>query len=168
MVLCDEWARGGDAGCSVAGDAFGFFSLRCAWRRRQLPLFLIFAFAVVLAVEGEGVAARDLAVAFRLLTSPAVERAEHRSGTRGEEAHVSERSELCAVPSLREERRAPMRRSRIGSRPAVLSFGYLFFARAKKSNSLPVRGAKALDPASALFPCEESQSQCNFKNKANA
>ena len=107
MVLCDEWARGGDAGCSVAGDAFGFFSLRCAWRRRQLPLFLIFAFAVVLAVEGEGAAARDLAVAFRLLTSPAVERAEHRSGTRGEEAHVFERSELCAAPLFREERREP-------------------------------------------------------------
>ena len=31
-------------------------------------MFLIFAFAVVLAVEGEGAAARDLAVAFRLLT----------------------------------------------------------------------------------------------------
>ncbi len=106
--------------------------------------------------------ARDFA--FRLLTSPAVERAEHRSGTRGEEAHVSERSELCAAPSFREERREPMRRSRIGSRPAVLdqpfgcwkspSFGYLFFARAKRrffnsrmadqSNSLPEGERKLL------------------------
>ncbi|SBV37038.1 hypothetical protein STPYR_11968 [uncultured Stenotrophomonas sp.] len=34
---------------------------------------------------------------------------------------MSERSELCAVPSFREERREPMRRSRIGSRPAVLT-----------------------------------------------
>src|SRR5690606_29240653 len=56
---------------------------------------------------------------FQLLTSPAVERAEHRSGVRGAEAHMSERSELCAVPSPREERRGLMRRSRIGSRPAV-------------------------------------------------
>ena len=90
--------------------------------------------------------ARDfvLAFAFRLLTSPAVERAEHRSGTGGEEAHVFERSELCAVPPSREERRGPMRRSRIGSRPAVLSFGYLFFARAKKSNSLPEGERKPL------------------------
>ena len=65
--------------------------------------------------EGEGweggllVLALALAVAFalRLLTSPAVERAEHRSGTRGEEAHVFERSELCAAPLFREERREP-------------------------------------------------------------
>ena len=63
--------------------------------------------------EGEGweggllVLALALAVAFalRLLTSPAVERAEHRSGTGGEEAHVFERSELCAVPLAREEHR---------------------------------------------------------------
>ena len=132
MVLCDEWARGGDAGCSVAGDAFGFFSLRCAWRRRQLPLFLIFAFAVVLAVEGEGAAARDLAVAFRLLTSPAVERAEHRSGTRGEEAHVFERSELCAAPSFREERREPAGVARrIASRLCFLLVTFLCTSKEK-------------------------------------
>ena len=81
-----------------------------------------------------------------LLTFLAVKQAEHRSETRGEEAHVSERSELCAVPSFREERREPMRCNRIGLRPAVLdqpfgcwkdsSFGYFFFAQAKKSDSL--------------------------------
>ena len=67
---------------------------------------------------------------------PAVERAEHRSGTGGEEAHVSERSELCAVPLSREEHRGPMRRSRIGSRPGCAFFWLLFFAQAKKSDSL--------------------------------
>src|SRR5690606_35742908 len=36
-------------------------------------------------------------------------------------------------------------------RQGVLSFGYLFFARAKKSSSLPDRGAKAFAPAS--FHC---------------
>jgi len=77
--------------------------------------------------RGAGAFAPDsaVAVALRLLTSPAVKRAEHRSGTGGEEAHVSERSELCAVPPAREERRGPMRRSRIGSRPAVLSLGHV-------------------------------------------
>ena len=88
-----------------------------------------FALAFVLAV----VVARDFAL--WLLTSPAVERAEHRSGTGGEEAHVFERSELCAVPPAREEHRGPMRRSRIGSCPGCAFFWLLFFAQAKKSLS---------------------------------
>ena len=134
------------------------------------------AVAVVFAVV--------VAFALQLLTSPAVERAEHRSGTRGEEAHVSERSELCAVPSLREERRAPMRRSRIGSRPAVFdqpfgcwksaSFGYLFFARAKKSLSTAewlvtvtrsrVAGVEAFDLAfSAVVVSRELKAKAKFK-----
>ncbi len=92
--------------------------------------------AVAVAVAGD--------FAFRLLTHTAVERAEHRSGPRGEEAHVSERSELCAVPSAREARREPMRLHRIGSRPARVSFGYLFFARAKKSSSHPEGERKPL------------------------
>ena len=87
------------------------------WRRGRLP-----ATAVAVAA----------AVALGLLISPAVERAEHRSGTGGEEAHVSERSELCAVPPAREERRGPMRRSRIGSRPGCAFFWLLFFAQAKR------------------------------------
>ena len=77
-----------------------------------------------------------MALAFQLLTYPAVERAEHRSATRGAEAHVFERSELCAAPPAREERRGPMRRSRIGSRPGCAFFWLLFFAQAKKSDSL--------------------------------
>ena len=87
---------------------------------------------------GRGASAfvHDVASASRLLTSPAVERAEHRSGTGGEEAHVFERSELCAVPPAREERRGPLRRSRISSRPGCAFFWLLFFAQAKKSDSL--------------------------------
>src|SRR5690606_9864108 len=116
-----------DASCDGAARVFaprrsGACSRRkfpSSFSRRAEP-----AFAAVVA--------RDFAL--RLLTSSAVKRAEHRSGTGGEEAHVSERGELCAVPPSREERRGPMRRSRIGSRPAVLdqpfgcwkgsSFGY--------------------------------------------
>ena len=55
------------------------------------------------------------------MTHAAVERAEHRSGPRGEEAHVSERSELCAAPLAREERREPAGAARrIASRPVFL------------------------------------------------
>jgi len=118
------------------------------------------AVAVAVAVA----VARYFAVALRLLTSPAVKRAEHRSGTGGEEAHVFERSELCAVPPFREERRGPMRRSRIGSRPAVLSFGYFFFARAKKSNSLPEGERKPLTlpwPLRALLPLLGKEQSCS-------
>ena len=75
---------------------------------------------------------------------PAVERAEHRSGTGGEEAHVSERSELCAVPLSREERRGPMRRSRIGSRPAVLSLGHVSLHEQRKVARSCEAGVKAL------------------------
>ena len=82
-----------------------------------------------------------------LLTFLAVKQAEHRSGTRGEEAHVSERSELCAVPSFREERREPMRCNRIGLRPAVLdqpfgcwkgsSFGYFSLHKQRRAFQQP-------------------------------
>ena len=78
-----------------------------------------------------------------LLTLSAVKRAEHRSDGGGEEAHVSERSELWAGPaSAREaplfgERRAPAWRSRAGSRTGCAFFWLLFFAQAKKSDSLP-------------------------------
>ncbi|HBN52587.1 MAG TPA: hypothetical protein DD456_00690 [Stenotrophomonas sp.] len=59
---------------------------------------------------------------FLFLTFPAVERAEHHSGTGGEEAHVSERSELCAAPLAREERREPAGAARrIASRPVLTS-----------------------------------------------
>ena len=54
-----------------------------------------------------------------LLTFLAVKQAEHRSRTGGEEAHVSERSELCAAPLACEERRGPMRLHRIGECPAM-------------------------------------------------
>ena len=112
-------------------------------------MFSIFAFAVVLAVEGEGAAARDLAVAFRLLTSPAVERAEHRSGTRGEEAHVFERSELCAVPSFREERREPAGVARrIASRPCFL-LGTFSLHEQRKVTRSRAAGVEALDLALA-------------------
>jgi len=78
-----------------------------------------------------------------LLTLRAVKRAEHRSDGGSEEAHVSERSELWAGPaSAREatlfgERRAPAWRSRAGSRTGCAFFWLLFFAQAKKSDSLP-------------------------------
>ena len=79
----------------------------------------------------------------------AVERAEHRSGTGGEEAHVSERSELCAVPLAREERRGPAGAARrLAARPAFL--WATFLCTSKERWLAPRRGAKALDSASAL------------------
>jgi len=95
------------------------------------------------------------------LTSPAVERAEHHSGPRGEEAHVSERSELCAVPLAREARRGPAGAARrIASRPVFL--WATFLCTSKERWLAPRRGAKALDPASAaawVFALERSNSQ---------
>ena len=175
------WARRGTARYSVVRNAFRLFFLpSCAVQERfgEVAVVLAIAFAVVLAVAVAVAVAR--APAFRLLTSPAVERAEHRSGTRGEEAHVFERSELCAVPSFHEERRAPLRCSRIGPRPAVLdqpfgcwksaSFGYLFFARAKKSNSLPEGERKLLLLPSLvrLFPSEKPKAAAKSKARAKA
>ena len=107
--------------------------------RSQAPAFTpSLAHAVRRGGLGRGASAfvHDVASASRLLTSPAVERAEHRSGKGGEEAHVFERSELCAAPPAREERRGPLRRTRIGSRPGCAFFWLLFFAQAKKSDSL--------------------------------
>ncbi len=87
---------------------------------------LVFALAVAVA--------RDFVL--RLLTSPAVERAEHRSGTRGEEAHVFERSELCAVPSFREERREPAGAARrIASRPCFLLVTFSLHEQRKVTRS---------------------------------
>jgi len=78
------------------------------------------------------------------LTSPAVERAEHRSGTGGEEAHVSERSELCAVPLAREERREPAGAARrIASRP-LFFFATFFFHEQRKVARTPKGGRKPL------------------------
>src|SRR5690606_36781681 len=53
-----------------------------------------------------------ITVAFWLSTFIAVERAEYRSRASGVEAHMSERSELCAVPSTCEERREPAGKAR--------------------------------------------------------
>jgi hypothetical protein len=111
------------------------------------------------AVASAVAVAREFAL--RLLTSPAVERAEHHSGPRGEEAHVSERSELCAVPLAREARRGPAGAARrIASRPVFL--WATFLCTSKERWLAPRRGAKALDPASAaawVFALERSNSQ---------
>ena len=117
------------------------------------------ASAVASSVAVAVAVARDFAL--RLLTSPAVERAEHHSGPRGEEAHVSERSELCAVPLAREARRGPAGAARrIASRPVFL--WATFLCTSKERWLAPRRGAKALDPASAaawVFALERSNSQ---------
>ncbi len=74
----------------------------------------------------------------------AVERAEHRSGTGGEEAHVSERSELCAVPLAREERREPAGAARrLAARP-VLSLGYFSLHEQREVTRSCEAGVKAL------------------------
>ncbi len=138
--------RGGQA-ASVRTSSYAVRGVGPGWA--GVAVMAMGAFTAAAAQEAIAVAvavavAGDFAFASRLLTLVAVERAEHRSGPRGEEAHVSERSELCAVPSAREERRGPMRLHRIGSRPARVSFGYLFFARAKKSSSHPEGERKPL------------------------
>jgi len=112
--------------------------------------------------------ARDFAFASRLLTLVAVERAEHRSGTRGEEAHVSERSELCAVPSAREARREPMRRSRVGSRPARVSLGYFSLHEQREVTRSCEAGVKALPSSFRFSSMPGLLSFCFRKAKAMA
>ena len=64
--------------------------------------------------------------------------------TRGEEAHVSERSELCAAPSAREERREPAGAARpIASRP-ILSLGYFSLHEQREVTRSCEAGANAL------------------------
>lgn len=114
-------------------------------------------------------AAVDFAFAFPLLTSPAVERAEHRSGPGGEEAHVSERSELCAAPPAREERREPMRRSRIGSRPARVSLGYFSLHEQREVSRSCKAGVKASLSSFRLGGCIlKSEAATGAKSRAFA
>ena len=62
----------------------------------------------------------------------------------------------------------PTRVARWARRQGVLSLGYLFFARAKKSSSLPDRGAKASALATALFPRRRKGSSRKQKPESRA
>jgi len=159
--------RGGQA-ASVRASSHVVRGVGPGWA--AIAAIAMYAFTEVTAQAGIAVAvavARDFA--FRLLTHTAVERAEHRSGPRGEEAHVSERNELCAVPSAGEARREPMRLHRIGSRPARVSFGYLFFARAKKSSSHPEGERKPLLLLTPLpLPSRKQQPRQQLESRAFA
>ena len=117
------------------------------------------------AVASAVAVAREFAL--RLLTSPAVERAEHHSGPRGEAAHVSGRSELCAVPLAREARRGPAGAARrIASRP-VLSLGYFSLHEQREVTRAP-KGSESPCFCRCLGRCAGKKQQPRQKLESTA